>query len=135
MQTSLAFLGVLSFVLVGSQFIDQTDNSERVQNADYSNNAVSGSLKWQVTILGSNVQCNITTRNKAKNMTVSANKILCDEAIPGINELGRIDTDPNANLTLYSATGKKLAQFMESESGHYESVWPQYPLMTIVEIN
>ncbi|VAX04028.1 hypothetical protein MNBD_ALPHA03-813 [hydrothermal vent metagenome] len=135
MQTSLAFLSVLSFALIGSQFIDQPDNSEQVQNVDFSNNAVSGSPKWQVTILGSNVQCDITTRNSAKNMTVSANKALCDEAIPGINELGRIDTDSNANLTLFSATGKRLAQFMESESGHYESIWPQYPLMTMAQIN
>jgi len=135
MQTSLVFLGVLSFVAIGSQFVEQTNNSDHVQNASYSSDAISGSPKWRVAILGSNVQCDIITVNKTKIMKISANAVLCDEAIPGINELGRIDTDLNANLTLYSTTGKKLAQFMESESGHYESVWPQYPLMTMVKVN
>lgn len=135
MQTSLAFLGVLSSVLIGSQFVDEAKIANPVQKASYTPDQTSNTAVWKITVTGSNTSCDITSAIGSNTIVATRHITACNEAIPGIIKLGKIDINPTGDIALVSKSGKILARFMESESDSHESVWPKYPLMTLTQIN
>ncbi len=133
MKTSLAFLGILSAILVASHSTDRPldISGESATPLAHSINATG----WKLSISDINTQCTASFTLHSGNLVFSQNKDHCTNEFPALQHLAGIKTEDNGDITFYHENGSKLVKFMESESNYHESFWPAQPLMSLARIN
>ncbi|MCF6322532.1 MAG: hypothetical protein L3J32_12300 [Rhizobiaceae bacterium] len=135
MKTSLIFLGGLSLVFAGVQNFNGSSPAT-VEPASISfANINAEKVAWKLSISNASNECIASLVSDATKTIEINSDTNCATALPGLDKIATIRTDSNGDITLYSKDGSKLAQFIESESSVHESIWPQYPLMTLARIN
>jgi hypothetical protein len=133
MKTSLAFLGILSTVVVASHSFNRPLDIQK-ESAEPVARQVNAAV-WKLSISGIDTQCTASFTSKPKNLVFSQNKDRCDEAFPDLRQLAGIQINANGDITIYHQNGSKLGEFMETESAYHESFWPALPLMTLARID
>ncbi len=140
MKTSIVFLSILSAVFAVKEIpADYSSRSQKTLTVIPSA-ANSHPLSWRLEFLNAAINCTLSIMPDMNGPHKNDNVILqsknrCTDLVPGIDNLSTLKTDANGDITLYDKQGKKLARFIEAESGLHESIWPKYPLMTLAKLN
>ena len=134
MHKTLYILGVLSALLIGDQVYAQWTNPQldNTHVGAISNDNVP--VTWKLSLGGGSQNRTFSYMPNRRQKIAMRSAIECEDFLSGLKQLTRMDTNANGDITLYGAGDRKLAKFMQSESGDHESFWPNYPLMTLVPL-
>jgi len=135
MKTSLLFLGALSAVFVGVRNIDDLSFAAPETTSISWDSESSEPATWKLSISDSASNCTTSFVSDSKKSVKIKSGTNCAKALPGLQKIATIRTNANGDIILYSKDGTRLAQFMESETLAHESIWPQYPLMTLARVD
>lgn len=133
MQTSLAFLSALGAILILNQFPAQTNVVQHKQAVTSTAETSLTPTIWKLELSGGETNCIVSfIPNSGDNIVLTSNN-RCKDILPDLDRLSKINTDDNGDIILYASNNNIVARFIESESGLHESIWPQYPLMTLAQ--
>ncbi len=135
MRTSLMVVGVMGALTIASQTTLQGSNEKQTSHTTSPIIDVTSQAVWVLEASNNSHNCILEISLELPARMRGASQSGCEQIIPGFSEFSKLDANSNGDITLYGNNNEKLAQFIESESGYHESIWPTHPLMTLAKID
>ena len=148
MRSILMVVGGLASTYIGVQTFDLPKNAQQVsaiQDTAKFDLHTAGLIEvdrdskkpiiWKLSVRQNDGQCSTSFISDTNYQIAFQGDKTCNTFAPQLDQLQALTINEYGNITLTGNDGKKLVEFMESESTNQESVWPQYPLMTLTRVD
>ena len=147
MRSLLMAIGCLGAAFIALQFYNLPQDIRSAHDYGAIDNVMTGAvakpisaknnktLIWKLSVQSNASPCTTSFISDINQKIALHTANNCIEFLPQLDQLSGLFVDKNGDITLTGAGGKKLATFIESESSELQSIWPQYPLMTLARID